>query len=76
VTGYKDNLACVEVCNSFPKWGRRDQKRKFVFADNKIILMMTALAASANKFICWTEGERERERKGEREKLSANAASV
>jgi hypothetical protein len=41
VTGYEDNLACVEVCNSFPKWGRRDQKRKFVFADNKILLMMT-----------------------------------
>jgi hypothetical protein len=39
VTGYEDNLACVEVCNSFPKWGRRDQKRKFVFADNKILLM-------------------------------------
>jgi hypothetical protein len=39
VTGYEDNLACVEVCNSFPKWGGRDQKRKFVFADNKIILM-------------------------------------
>jgi hypothetical protein len=33
----------VEVCNSFPKWGRRDQKRKFVFADNKILLMMMIL---------------------------------
>jgi hypothetical protein len=30
----------VEVFNSFPKWGLRDQKRKFVFADNKILLMM------------------------------------
>jgi hypothetical protein len=39
VTGYEDNLTCVEVCNSFPKWGQCDQKRKFVFADNKIILM-------------------------------------
>jgi hypothetical protein len=34
----------VEVCNSFPKWGRRDQKQKFVFADNKILLMMTNAA--------------------------------
>jgi hypothetical protein len=34
----------VEVCNLFPKWGWRDQKRKFVFADNKIILMSTSFA--------------------------------
>jgi hypothetical protein len=27
----------------YPKFGQRDQKRKFVFAENKIVFMMTMI---------------------------------
>jgi hypothetical protein len=39
-------------------------------------MSITALGASANKLICWTEGETEREIEREREKQSANVSSA